>query len=1185
MKLFITSLILYIAILPTLFAQPTPRDPGGVSASSTNVLWLDAFQSTNGIDGQYFSSWSDYSFHSAHGKQSNNSLKPIYRENGINGMPAIDFDGVNDYMQISPFASFDGNKSTQFLVFETSTINPGSINMIFNLDFDEASNLLFSYVYNSNIVGYHKNSLNQPKYSVLPASGTNHIASYLWDGVAGTMQGYKNGTPNALLPGCNNTATGHNYGRIGSYGNNYRFNGKIAEIIYYTSVLNSAERNIVENYLAAKYGIAIAGDIYTHETTHKYDVIGVGQEADGNNLIADGTANLILSVSSMNDGEYVLVGHDNAGYTPNTVDIPMGYNRYEQVWKSTLTGYSGTVDLAFDVSTYGLGSDTAYKLLVDADGVFAVGATEYTGVYAAGTVTFTGVTLTSTSFFTLANADFNVISTGVTNDWHVGTTWNCGCIPNYGSDVTIQAAHNVFIDGQNASVGNLSITGSLSFNSTDTLSLYGDLTNTGTLTSGTGSLSFDGSTAQQITGAVQLYNLTLNNSNGLTINTSAGVQGWLDVISGTLTTGGNLTLKSNSTGTASYMVPDAGEISGQITVERFLDEGESWYLLAPVVANSDLEDWNQEFEMQGFTGTEWPGGGSSVYYFDQNNIVSWQSEGYTVPSSTFDVVDPKVGYEIYVGNDTYATGARTIDNTGDPVLGNVSYTCSYVNKLGDPAKDGWSLITNPYPSNLYWGNVGKTAGYDAAYIKMASGGRVSINNTNILSSGEAFWVHVTSTANINFFTASAGLNTDLTDIYNAKTGPSANLNLEIKLDYTYNATTESDYTYVGFSNDATDAKDQEIDIYKLNNIYTNKPNLSSSNNGAFMERNILSLDNNSIIPLNIITEYPSVVSNNYSLQINNVDELLANNKSLVLEDRLLTIFTEITSDTSYSFNMMDTVTVARFYLHVNSPLTTSKSDITCFGANDGQLIVEGYGATPHDYLWKDEFGATLRNVTNIVGSDSLENLAPGTYSVTVSGNGSFNDVTSTFIINEPLDIVSGFYSSFEYNGDFDLSSSVINDTMEAIVGSTLTFENNSENTTNYSWDFGDLIYSSLENPSHIYSTTGIYKVELSAGNGICDKLSQQYINVVYPVGIEETNLLNDFDVIVKENEILVSLNNDISKKVSFSIYNSVGKVVFSKDVKAKTNHQEKIKLGVSQGVYLITVKDSNGTKTKKIVLK
>jgi hypothetical protein len=58
----------------------------------------------------------------------------------------------------------------------------------------------------------------------------------------------------------------------------------------------------------------------------------------------------------------------------------------------------------------------------------------------------------------------------------------------------------------------------------------------------------------------------------------------------------------------------------------------------------------------------------------------------------------------------------------------------------------------------------------------------------------------------------------------------------------------------------------------------------------------------------------------------------------------------------------------------------------CPNQNTGSATAQGMGASPWDYVWSDAGGAILLTQNNISGSSTLNNLAPGNYTVSVTDN-------------------------------------------------------------------------------------------------------------------------------------------------------------------------------------------------------
>ena len=101
------------------FKGPIPwgNAPGGYAGVAWNptniagcVLWLDANQITGLNNGDPVATWSDMSGNGNDATQAVGANQPTYRTGRINGLPAVDFDGGNDFLTANGAApSFSGN--------------------------------------------------------------------------------------------------------------------------------------------------------------------------------------------------------------------------------------------------------------------------------------------------------------------------------------------------------------------------------------------------------------------------------------------------------------------------------------------------------------------------------------------------------------------------------------------------------------------------------------------------------------------------------------------------------------------------------------------------------------------------------------------------------------------------------------------------------------------------------------------------------------------------------------------------------------------------------------------------------------------------------------------------------------------------------------------------------------------
>lgn len=226
------------------------------------VLHLDASDiggtGVNSPDGEPVTFWFDRSGNGNHASQG--QAAPIFRRNGVNGRPALDFgQSTRDSLVTAMSSDFDGASATVFLVAAdpvtalVSIAPPGTVD-------DEL--LLFARS-GPNVRSVHHSSPHQ--YLELPhqqnvvgafiqeavfGQGVTDLSNVI-NGVASTQSFATTGSPTAF-PGSVSRAV--HIGRRGAtvYENG---SGRIAELIVFNRQLTAGERDLVGSYLQVKYGI------------------------------------------------------------------------------------------------------------------------------------------------------------------------------------------------------------------------------------------------------------------------------------------------------------------------------------------------------------------------------------------------------------------------------------------------------------------------------------------------------------------------------------------------------------------------------------------------------------------------------------------------------------------------------------------------------------------------------------------------------------------------------------------------------------------------------------------------------------------------------------------------------------------------------------------------------------------
>jgi hypothetical protein len=238
------------AFRPTLLPLLLRRQlytPGQVGSLA---WWLDATRGVlsagvASVDGDPVSQWSDQSLNTRHLAQSTLALKPTFQTAEQNGLPMVQFDGVDDRMTVASFSL--GTAATAIILAEMTAIADDLL-----LGGSNAPETYHFYTDATNV--YYKaagTGLAQVAHGA--SAGQTVQWGYVRDGTS--FQFWKNG---AKL-GAVQTLAANNAADVTTLGSGdggaFWAQAYIAEVALYARALTDAEMVGVSNYLKAKWGV------------------------------------------------------------------------------------------------------------------------------------------------------------------------------------------------------------------------------------------------------------------------------------------------------------------------------------------------------------------------------------------------------------------------------------------------------------------------------------------------------------------------------------------------------------------------------------------------------------------------------------------------------------------------------------------------------------------------------------------------------------------------------------------------------------------------------------------------------------------------------------------------------------------------------------------------------------------
>lgn len=458
---------------------------------------------------------------------------------------------------------------------------------------------------------------------------------------------------------------------------------------------------------------------------------------------------------------------------------------------------------------------------------------------------------------------------------------------------------------------NLTISSTATLNTSGfNLNVGGNWSQSGILTNTSGTITFNGSSAQTITmpATQTVANMVINNASGVTLSsaTTLTIAQSLTASAGIFNAGTNrVTLVSDATSTARLGITGAtGGYSGSnFLIQRFISARTGgWDDLSSPVQNSTILDWDNELIMSGVGGAD---GNSccpiwySAYSYNEPTVT------YTPVTSTATPLTPGRGFEIWLASASSATvlDATTLTTIGTPNYGDHPIAISHTTGNSDP---GWNLIGNPFASAIDWSNLTKNDLDGSFYIYDPGSSSYTARSSGDIPHTQGFYVFANSPASTLTIPESAKSASNSSVFY--KTAKPAAFTMKIKsaaLPFSHTAE-------LSFDAAATSGYESGMDARYLKSPEKRTPEIfMHTDNGTSVMKNVLNPSAETVeVPVTVKIGQKGV----HTIETSGLDNIQNEYTCVMLKDNELGKTIDLTATSAYSFEAAEGVIENRFVI-------------------------------------------------------------------------------------------------------------------------------------------------------------------------------------------------------------------------------------------------------------------------------
>ncbi len=357
-----------------------------------------------------------------------------------------------------------------------------------------------------------------------------------------------------------------------------------------------------------------------------------------------------------------------------------------------------------------------------------------------------------------------------------------------------------------------------------------------------------------------------------------------------------------------------GDAAGimQLSIPEYTTGANGWHLLSSPVSTFDIN--GSDFD---------PGDNDDLYGWDENTY-TWMNHKVGNPSQMTPGTGYLVAYETTATKDFSGTF-----NNADITFQNLSVTSN----TGDPDKDGWHLLGNPYQSALQWTSTDWVRTNIGAGAKiMTSGGTytdIAVGGTDIIPANQGFFVQATDATNTFTIPASQRVH-DATGFYK-----SAIPNM-----LTLKASDGEFYveTWIQMMEGATEDFDQEFDVNFLGGMYQ-APYLFSeiTDNQHLSTNRIAPATQHTTVQLG----FKSFLDREFTISTENAGSF-GDEMEVMLEDTYENVKIDLKETPHYTFMASANELTNRFVVHffnvTGIPETTQLDGVSIYAHNNNIYI-------------------------------------------------------------------------------------------------------------------------------------------------------------------------------------------------------------------------------------------------------